>query len=304
MLLTISHQTIYRYEAGASDAAMRLRLTPPDGASQRVHDWQVTLNDEPVSSAWTNSYGVPEAYWRAGRRVEEAVIRAEGVIETWDRAGVVGAGAVGAGGGDIASPRVFLTSTGLTESDAAIVDFADLSRSAEGDLTTLHTLCREVHEHVAYRTEVTDSHTPAARVLELRSGVCQDFAHLFIAAARVLGIPCRYVAGYLHDPAIADGFHASHGWAEAHVGGLGWVGFDPTRKLCVTGDYVRLSVGLDAFDAAPIRGVGYFGGPVTMQVDVAVSEGAAVVQNQSQNQSLSRSLGEPQDGKRAQTQQQ
>ncbi len=291
MLLTISHQTIYRYEAGATDAAMRLRLTPPNCASQRVHDWQVTLNDEPVAPAWTNSYGVGEAFWRAGRRVEQAVIRAEGIVETWDRAGVVAPGEE-----DVASPRVFLASTALTEADAAIAAFAGSAQSVEGDLTTLHTLCRIVHEELAYRTEVTDSDTPAARVLELRSGVCQDFTHLFIASARVLGIPCRYVAGYLHDPAIADGFHASHGWAEAHVGGLGWIGFDPTRKLCVTGDYVRLSVGLDAFDAAPIRGVGYFGGAVTMQVDVAVSEGAAGIQNQSQ--------GQAQEGERAQTQQQ
>ncbi len=291
MLLTISHQTIYRYEAGASDAAMRLRLTPPDGATQRVHDWQVTLNDQPVAPAWTNAYGVGEAFWRAGRRVEQAVIRAEGIVETWDRAGVVGAGAE-----DVVSPRVFLVPTALTEADAAIGDFAESARSGEGELTTLHALCRGVHEQLAYRTDVTDSNTPAARVLELGSGVCQDFTHLFIASARVLGIPCRYVAGYLHDPEIADGFHASHGWAEAHVGGLGWIGFDPTRKLCVTGDYVRLSVGLDAFDAGPIRGVGYFGGAVTMQVDVAVSEGAANVQNQLQSQA--------QRGERAQTQQQ
>lgn len=291
MLLTISHQTIYRYEAGATDAAMRLRLTPPNGASQRVHDWQVTVNDEPVIPAWTNSYGVGEAFWRAGRRMEQAVIRAEGIVETWDRAGVIGPGEE-----DVASPRVFLASTALTEADEAIAVFAGSARSGEGDLTTLHMLCRLVHEELAYRTEVTDSNTPASRVLELRSGVCQDFTHLFIASARVLGIPCRYVAGYLHDPAIADGFHASHGWAEAFVGGLGWIGFDPTRKLCVTGDYVRLSVGLDAFDAGPIRGVGYFGGAVTMQVDVAVSEGAAIVQNQSQSQA--------QEGERAQTQQQ
>lgn len=291
MLLTISHQTIYRYEAGASDAAMRLRLTPPNGGAQRIHDWQVTLNDEPVAPGWTNSYGVGEAFWRSSRRVEQAVIRAEGVVETWDRAGVIGAVDE-----DRVSPRVFLASTRLTQADQAIGVLAESARSAEGDLTTLHTLCRVVHEQIAYRTEVTDTNTPAARVLELRSGVCQDYAHLFIAAARTLGIPSRYVAGYLHDPAIADGHHASHGWVEAHVGGLGWIGFDPTRKLCVTGDYVRLSLGLDAFDAAPIRGVGYFGGPVTMQVDVAVSEGGASVRNQAQSQS--------QDGKRAQTQQQ
>lgn len=291
MLLTINHQTIYRYEAGASEAAMRLRLMPPDGLSQRVLDWQVLINDVPVVPAWTNSCGVAEAFWRADRRVDQAVIHAEGIVETWDRAGVIGAVE-----GDVASSRVFLTTTALTDSDAAVVDFAKASRSAEGDLTTLHTLCRLVHEHIEYRAQVTDSDTPATRVLDLRSGVCQDFAHLFIAAARVLGIPCRYVAGYLHDPAVAAGFHASHGWAEAHVGGLGWIGFDPTRKLCVTGDYVRLSVGLDAFDAGPIRGVGYFGGLVTMQVNVAVSEGAAVVQNQGQ--------GQFQDAEGAQTQQQ
>lgn len=298
MLLSISHQTTYRYEAGASDAAMRLRLTPPDGPTQKVRDWHVTLNDEPQLPGWTNSFGVGEAFWRSGRRVEEAVIRAEGVVETIDRAGVLGQVQ------EAASPRVFLVTSDLTAPDDAICDLANAARSAEGDLTTLHALCRDVHEALAYRTEVTDSATPAARVLELRSGVCQDFTHLFVTAARVLGLPCRYVAGYLHDPEIADGFHASHSWAEAHVDGLGWIGFDPTRKLCVTADYVRLSVGLDAFDAAPIRGVGIFGGTVTMHVDVAVSEGEGAVQNQSQRRSGGGPQSQSQKAGSAQTQQQ
>ena len=94
-------------------------------------------------------------------------------------------------------------------------------------------------------------HTSAAEALKAGRGVCQDHAHVFISAARLMGVPARYVNGYF----VTGGESASeaqHAWAEACIDGLGWLGFDPANQVCPTERYVRLACGLDAASAAPI----------------------------------------------------
>jgi transglutaminase-like putative cysteine protease len=102
--------------------------------------------------------------------------------------------------------------------------------------------------------------------------VCQDLAHIFLATARRLGVPARYVSGHL---VRADGLceqEAGHAWAVALVPGLGWVGFDPANGICPTDAYVRVAVGLDYLDAAPVRGARQGGGEETMDVRLNVHE--------------------------------
>jgi transglutaminase-like putative cysteine protease len=168
-------------------------------------------------------------------------------------------------------------------------------------LASLHALSHAVHGSLSYRRETTDSATTAADALELGCGVCQDFTHIFLACARHIGVPARYVAGYVFDGDIDGGDGSkddeelgeidpsdvgqSHGWAEAFVDGLGWVGFDPTRKMCVTDRYVRLSWGVDAFDSAPLRGVAQLSGAIGMNVEVQVDEAPVQAGTQSQSQS-------------------
>jgi transglutaminase-like putative cysteine protease len=120
----------------------------------------------------------------------------------------------------------------------------------------------------------TDSHTGAAEALADGKGVCQDHAHIFIAAARTLGIPARYVTGYLvmADPGPAAAHHA---WAEAYVEALGWVGFDVANRMCPTERYVRLAAGLDAGYTAPILGSRRGGAGETLDVSVAVQQQSA-----------------------------
>jgi transglutaminase-like putative cysteine protease len=103
----------------------------------------------------------------------------------------------------------------------------------------------------------------------VRRGVCQDLTHVFLAAARLMEIPARYVSGYLA-PASGSGVdqEASHAWAEAHVPRLGWVSFDPTNGICASENYVRVAIGLDYLDAAPFRGT--FSGPVDERLTVRV----------------------------------
>ena len=116
----------------------------------------------------------------------------------------------------------------------------------------MHALCGAVRDAVDYMTGSTDSSTPAAQALKRGSGVCQDHAHILISAARALGVPARYVVGYLlaEDVVLTE----THAWAEVYVPELGWVGFDPANRVCPTERYVRLACGLDSGDAAPVRG--------------------------------------------------
>ena len=110
--------------------------------------------------------------------------------------------------------------------------------------------------------------TTAADALARGFGVCQDHAHLFIAAARLIDIPARYVSGYLWTGVDAQPFDASHAWAEAFVPELGWVGFDPANRICPTENYIRVAVGLDYSAAAPVRGLRR--GPAEESLDVEV----------------------------------
>lgn len=111
----------------------------------------------------------------------------------------------------------------------------------------------------AYETGATDVHAPLSRLFEARAGVCQDFAHLLVAAVRGWGFAARYVAGYL-DPGAAEAadeterVQTTHAWAEVLIPGAGWRGFDATHGLVVGPLYVPVAVGRDSFDAAPIRG--------------------------------------------------
>jgi transglutaminase-like putative cysteine protease len=202
-------------------------------------------------------------------------------VETADRAGVVGFG------DEAASQRVFLRQGDYTRLDMGLAALSMEAVSPDGTLASLHNLSRLVHERLTYKPDMTDSATTAAQALEMGCGVCQDFSHIFISAARQMGVPTRYVAGYVYDEEgdlDEEQTGHSHGWAESFIDGLGWVGFDPTRKICVTDQYVRLSWGIDAFDSAPLRGVAQLSGAIGMNVDVQVGTAPILIQSQSQQQ--------------------
>jgi transglutaminase-like putative cysteine protease len=126
-----------------------------------------------------------------------------------------------------------------------------------------------VRARVDYVPGTTSTHTEAAAALADGRGVCQDHAHIFIAAARSLGVPARYVTGYLVIEAD-NASQAHHAWAEAWVEALGWVGFDVANRICPTERYVRLAAGLDAGYAAPIVGSRRGGETEVLEVSVEV----------------------------------
>jgi transglutaminase-like putative cysteine protease len=132
----------------------------------------------------------------------------------------------------------------------------------------LDKLTLTISREFTYDRAVTDVYSAVDEVLELRAGVCQDFAHLLIAAARAMGVPARYVSGYIHVAGGEGAASASHAWAEAWVPGRGWVGFDATHPVRTSEHHVRLAVGRDYSDAAPTRGIYVGSATGTMEVSV------------------------------------
>ena len=278
MRLNIRHETRYDYAEAASGAVMRLRLKPRTSNGQTVEKWSVSVNDAPITRWISTSYGDMETVWRSDVKIDKATIVAEGVVETHDRAGVF------LPEHEDVNPLCFLRSTPLTTPDAAIRAIAEEIRQGNDLVSSLHAMCALAHDRIDYRTGVTTATTTAAEALAQGSGVCQDQAHLFVAVARLLGAPARYVTGYLLDPDREGDAHDPHGWAEALVPGIGWIGFDCTLKLCPTDRHVRLTCGLDANDAAPLTGVALLAGAITVDADVHMTNLASSGQSQSQTQ--------------------
>ena len=135
-----------------------------------------------------------------------------------------------------------------------------------------------LHEAMTFDARATHVATPATRTFARGHGVCQDFAHIFVACARTLDIPARYVSGYLKR-AEGEAQAAGHAWAEGFVEGLGWVGFDAAHKMSPDDAYVRVAAALDYLGAAPIRGARVGGGDEEMEVRLKVAMARAQSQS-------------------------
>jgi transglutaminase-like putative cysteine protease len=249
MHLTIHHRTTYRYIPPVTAVGVRLKLFPPAFSAQRVLSWAVSVNGVPVRPAFRDGWGDQVATRFVRGEVEVVEIAAEGVVETVDEAGVVKRLR------EWVRPGMCLRPTPRTEADSAITALAQEAVAGGGSqLDQAHRLQALVTRRIAYRAGSTDGATTAAVALASGVGVCQDHTHVLIAAARGLGWPARYVAGYYLPDADGTPDAATHAWAEFWIEGIGWVGFDAANELCPTDAYVRLCAGLDAFDAAPMRG--------------------------------------------------
>jgi transglutaminase-like putative cysteine protease len=136
---------------------------------------------------------------------------------------------------------------------------------------------------MTFDEDPTNSGTSAVEAFGLKRGVCQDYAHIFIACARSGGVPARFVSGHF---LRSDGLvhqQAGHAWAEAFVPDLGWIGFDPANAICITDAHARVAIGLDYLGAAPVRGTRYGGGMETLSVAVKVDQVGRPGQWQSQS---------------------
>ncbi|MFB2532238.1 transglutaminase domain-containing protein [Paracoccus sp. p4-l81] len=264
MLLTISHRTSYAYDRPVGYGLTRLRLVPRNGPLQRVRDWRLSIEGATEQVAYRDQFGNDTRLIAAEGLPHQITITARGTVETEDSAGVVGAhrGA--------APLWLFQRPTALTQGADRLADLVAGRPGAAQGLDGLHDLMGRVADAVTWRVGDTDAATTAEQALTTGSGVCQDQAHVFIAAARALGWPARYVSGYLRMDDRTEQA-ASHAWAEAHVDGLGWVGFDVANRICPDARYVRIATGRDYADAAPITGLRFGAGAETLDVQLTVA---------------------------------
>ena len=265
MKLRITHETSYGYEMPIRNLVQSLRLTPSVFEGQKTHDWQIDVTGGMRGPAFRDGAGDWIEGWTVRGPAEQVTVSITGLVETRDTAGVL------RGHREMIHPMAYLRSTHATEPDAALTDLAAGQRG-DDPLDQAHRLSEAVAAAIAYRPGVTEAHTTAAEALALGEGVCQDHAHALIAMARTRNMPARYVSGYLHSTADGEAHEAAHAWAEIHIEGLGWVGFDAANGTCPDERYVRLGSGLDAQDAAPVRGVRAGRGAENLGVTVHVDE--------------------------------
>lgn len=275
MRILISHDTVYRYNEPPHGIVQTLRLTPRNHASQYVAWWRIDISADCQLDAHEDAFGNLTHTFSIENPIDELTIHVEGAVDTEDAHGIV-RGAI-----ERFPPSLFLRETALTQPDEAIVAFArDVRESADtAPLALLHELLARVHTEMMFDTDPTHASTTAAEAFALKRGVCQDLTHVFIAAARSLGVPARYISGYFFRSDGVVEQHAGHAWAEAHVPEIGWISFDPANGISGTDAHVRVAAGLDYLSAAPIRGTRYGGGAEALAVRVRVEQSMRQSQN-------------------------
>jgi len=265
MRIKIRHRTTYRYDQPAKSTIQHLRLTPRNYDGQHVSHWRIDVDRDCRLRAAEDAYGNVLHRLTAEELHDSISTFVEGEVTTFDTAGV-------ASGAVERFPTMFyLRETPLTVADPEMTDVVH-ANTARGQtlLDRLHLWMESLHDGMTFDTDATHAATTANNAFALRKGVCQDFAHIFIAGARALGAPARYISGYFlrND---TDEQVAGHAWAEAYVDGLGWVGFDPSHCVCPDERYVRLAAAPDYTGAAPIRGARIGGGREEMDVVISVT---------------------------------
>ena len=266
MHLKIAHTTTYRFDQPMSYGLQQLRLAPKNNAGQTVLSWSMDIDGGQIETQFLDQHNNEVVLISFAVEIPQIVIRCFGEVQTEDQNGVVG------------KQRGFVPlwmyerATDLTRTTTNVRRLIKGLRDGhDNDIAMLHVLSARILEAVPYELGVTDAATSADAAILRGSGVCQDHAHIFIAAARALGIPARYVSGYLSMDG-EDQQDATHAWAEAHVDGIGWVGFDVSNAISPDARYVRVATGLDYSEAAPISGLRFGTGGETLTVDVAVQQ--------------------------------
>ncbi|MEO6091740.1 MAG: transglutaminase family protein [Novosphingobium sp.] len=289
MRLSVQHTTRYAYDAPVIHGLQRLRLRPKPTHGQQVLEWEMKLQGATPQVEYEDQHYNSTALVLVEPGVRELVIACSGVVETIENAGILGHHT-----GHMPL-WCFVRQTRLTRPGPRLRALVASLGANRGDrLALLHALCGVVGDAVAYETGQTDVATTAEEALVVGRGVCQDHAHIFISAGRLLGIPMRYVSGYLKMD-DRDEQQAGHGWAEAHVEGLGWVGFDISNRLCPDERYVRVATGCDYREAAPVTGISTGAGEPAPEVSITVAAAQGGQQQQQRQGSQSQSQGQQQN---------
>lgn len=278
MFYHIRHVTRFSYSSPITESVIEVRMQPRSEGNQRCVKFELTTQPRASIRGYKDYSGNVVHHFDIPSKHSQLKITAEATVE-------------------ITPPQVLpesLPTTAWAELDAIKSNNEHWDYLAPSDYAVKTTrlseliaemkverrldplsLAREINaaifEKFDYSPQTTSVDSPIDHALEDRKGVCQDFAHIMIALLRELGIPCRYVSGYLfhgredHDRSVAD---ATHAWVEAFLPDLGWVGFDPTNNLLTGERHIRTAIGRDYSDVPPTRGV--FRGSAQTELSVGV----------------------------------
>jgi transglutaminase-like putative cysteine protease len=271
--IRVVHETGYRYGAPVHESYNEARLTPRTDARQRVVHSRVETTPPTCPYRYADYWGTEVTAFDLHRPHTELAVTATSVVDTGDAVAPVRT----AGWDKLAAEGLrdrcaeMLEHTARVSPDRRLARTARALRRGAEPADAVLAACRWVHERLAYRAGATGAHTTAAQAWEAGAGVCQDFAHLTLLLVREMGVPARYVSGYLlprADAAVDETVRGqSHAWIEAWTGG--WWGYDPTNDIPVGHRHVRVAVGRDYADVPPLKGV-YAGGAVAA-LDVTVA---------------------------------
>lgn len=266
MRLVISHSTTYHYESPVPYGLQQIRLQPRSQPGQNVLSWDTRVDGGTRQVMFDDHFGNTVELVRLSPGTTETTVTAEGIVDTSDTAGVI-ARHLG-----YAPLWLFLRSTSLTEPGPGVDRLTTgLRDEFDDDIELLHTLSARILDTVAYEQGRTTVETTAEGVIEVGRGVCQDHAHVFVAAARSMDFPARYVSGYLTTDDVAQQ-DATHAWGEVWLDNLGWIGFDVSNAISPDDRYVRVATGLDYRDAAPISGLRFGAGDEILRVTLQVQQ--------------------------------
>jgi transglutaminase-like putative cysteine protease len=286
---TVRHETLYQYGAPVDLGLHQLRLTPVHLGRQSVIQHGITITPEPDTLAqFTDHFGngVHSASIETRHNAFSVVLQA--TIEIADPVGPMADGPAWEtvrdamqGDGFPAPPDIaeFTYASPLAQADADATAYVARSFPAGALMVpALLDLLARIHADFAYTPGVTDVNTAVREVMSSRAGVCQDFAHVMISGLRGIGLPARYVSGYLrtYPPESGErlqGADASHAWVSVWCGPeLGWLDCDPTNNLIVDDEHIAVAFGRDFSDVTPLRGVILGGGRHGLSVAVSVTE--------------------------------
>lgn len=277
MKLRILHRTEYRYALPIRNNSNELRVTPIENARQRTILHLVRVLPAVKMRRYQDLHRNTVYFFEVEETHKSLEIDVSSVVET--SSPLLNTLPADAPLSALTRPEVaesfqpYLLSDGPVQITPQIWRTAlDLRAERPAVVPVVQTLMHFVHETCKYVPGVTTVSTTTEEFFAKPQGVCQDFTHLLLALCRAIGIPARYVCGYVYDPKRGEvlGSHASHAWCEVWIPGFGWHGLDPTNKRATNEAYVASAVGRDYRDATPIRGSYWGTGDREMRVTVHV----------------------------------
>ena len=281
---SIRHLTRFRYERPVSESIMEVRMHPRSDQSQHCLAFSLSVSPRCRVFSYRDQYGNNVQHFDIPGDHDQLVIVAESLVEQQmemtvpaflspDAWGALDAMVAEGDYGEMLLPSTFALPT------PALLQMAKELNAVRRDdpLLVVHELNKRIYEYFEYVPRSTRVDSPIDEAIASHQGVCQDFAHTMIALLRHIGIPARYVSGYLyrgredHDRSTPD---ASHAWVEVLMPHLNWVGFDPTNDLIAYNRHIRTAVGRDYSDVPPTHGV--FRGKTASELYVTVQVEASL----------------------------